>query len=398
MPNPVLDAFNEARGIREAEQQRQNAQGMANTQGKIENAFMSGNPQQASSLAQSSGDAGLMQGVQQRQQGIQQATRDQDGQRNDRLGQFATGLAATPVAQRGQAFDAIVPELFSYGLTPDQAVDIRSRLVDPNQSDAVISAYMSRSVSPDTMFEATAPRMQNENQVLNRFQGGELTQGPVNPNAPINQAVDQQNANTAQQRANTPRGPLVNVNTGQQPVDPYRAAVEGVEIDGLTSIMEAGDGATRNLVRLARLETLMNAAPQGLRGGLVSIASDFGLPVEGASEVQAAVALISAMVPEQRQPGSGPMSDADLDLFKRALPRLLNQPDGNRIIIETIRQINLYDQQAAEIARNAPDAATARAQLSQLQNPLAGFSRPRAVNPETGQAIEWDGSNWVPAQ
>jgi hypothetical protein len=219
----MLNAFTSGRQFRNDQQDRQRmlqqeqaAQGMANTQGKIENAFMQGNPQQAGALAQSSGDAGLMQGVQQRQQGMQQATRDQDGQRNDRLGQFATGLAATPVAQRGQAFDAIVPELFSYGLTPDQAVDIRSRLVDPNQSDAVIAAYMSRSVSPDTMFEATAPQMQGENQVLNRFQGGELTQGPVNPNAPINQAVDQQNANTAQQRANTPRGPLVNVQTGEQ--------------------------------------------------------------------------------------------------------------------------------------------------------------------------------------
>jgi hypothetical protein len=201
MPNPVLDAFNEARGIREAEQQRQNAQGMANTQGKIENAFMSaGDPAPAPTsadgisidnaplrgaplardLAMRSGDAGLMQGVQQRQQGIQQATRDQDGQRNDRLGQFATGLAATPVAQRGQAFDAIVPELFSYGLTPDQAVDIRNRLVDPNQSDAVIAAYMSRSVSPDTMFEATAPQMQGQNEARVAYSGGVATQ-TLNP-------------------------------------------------------------------------------------------------------------------------------------------------------------------------------------------------------------------------
>jgi hypothetical protein len=183
----MLNAFTSGRQFRNDQQDRQRmlqqeqaAQGMANTQGKIENAFMQGNPQQAGALAQSSGDAGLMQGVQQRQQGMQQATRDQDGQRNDRLGQFATGLAATPVAQRGQAFDAIVPELFSYGLTPDQAVDIRSRLVDPNQSDAVIAAYMSRSVSPDTMFEATAPQMQGQNEARVAYSGGVATQ-TLNP-------------------------------------------------------------------------------------------------------------------------------------------------------------------------------------------------------------------------
>jgi hypothetical protein len=212
----MLNAFTSGRQFRDGQQDRQAAQGMANTQGKIENAFMSGNPQQAGALAQSSGDAGMMQGVQQRQQEQQQAGQAQDGRRSERLGSFANSMRTIPVAQRAAALQTIAPELFSMGATPDMLAQWEQVLSDPQRSDAALEALSSAVNRPQDVYGAGASQMQGENQVLNRFQGGELTQGPVNPNAPINQAVDQQNANTAQQRANTPRGPLVNVQTGEQ--------------------------------------------------------------------------------------------------------------------------------------------------------------------------------------
>jgi hypothetical protein len=80
------------------------------------------------------------------------------------------------------------------------------------------------------------------------------------------------------------------------------------------------------------------------------------------------------MVPAQRPAGSGPMSDADLDLFKRSLPRLINTPEGNNLIVETMRQINQYDLALSNIAQRAAarelDRSQARQAVNSLQNPI----------------------------
>ena len=120
------------------------------------------------------------------------------------------------------------------------------------------------------------------------------------------------------------------------------------------------------------------------------------------------------------------MSDADLALFKRSLPRLINQPGGNKTIIETIRGITEYEIQAGEIADAVADRAITpvegRKALRALQNPLARFKgtpdgangsrqgsgavpgagsstgRQRARNPKTGAEMEWDGRQWSPVR
>jgi hypothetical protein len=45
------------------------------------------------------------------------------------------------------------------------------------------------------------------------------------------------------------------------------------------------------------------------------------------------------------------MSDADLALFKKSLPRLINTPGGNAMIISTMRAIADYDVQMGDISR-----------------------------------------------
>ena len=84
----------------------------------------------------------------------------------------------------------------------------------------------------------------------------------------------------------------------------------------------------------------------------VKTAGDFGIPMEGLDEVQAATALINQLVPQQRPPGSGQMSDRDVELFKQSVPRIINQPGGNKRIIDTMRAMAEYDQQRGIIAQN----------------------------------------------
>jgi hypothetical protein len=170
----------------------------------------------------------------------------------------------------------------------------------------------------------------------------------------------------------------------------------------LGTVFSTGLQAQRNLGRIDQLGNLLARAPQGAEGAMKAIAGEFGIATEGLDDIQAAQALINSLVPEQRTPGSGPMSDADLALFKQSLPRLINQPGGNAIILATMKAIAQYDAEGAGIVQQVRAGEITRDQAFQLlmdrRNPLADFSasgpsidsatgapRVRTFNPVTGQ-------------
>ncbi len=144
-------------------------------------------------------------------------------------------------------------------------------------------------------------------------------------------------------------------------------------------IVTAGDAAQRSLISINRLETALSNSPQGAIGGLASIAGNLGIKTEGSSELEVAEALISQLVPAQRPPGSGTMSDADLALFKKSLPRLINTPEGNKQIIDTIRAIAEYDIARGDIAAQVQfkeiTASEGRKAYRNLANPLADIGK-----------------------
>ena len=135
-----------------------------------------------------------------------------------------------------------------------------------------------------------------------------------------------------------------------------------------------GLNAATSLKRIDRLASLI-----GDMGGAVTsikaFAGRFGIPTENLSDIQAAEALISSLVPLQRPEGSGPMSDADLALFKRSLPQLINTPEGNRLIIETMRGIAEYDAMGFSIIQDYRageiDKVTAFKRLFERPDPTA---------------------------
>ena len=193
-------------------------------------------------------------------------------------------------------------------------------------------------------------------------------------------------------------GTTVNVGAGENEFDKRMGAADATTAE---TVYNAGIAAQRNLGRIDQLESLLSNAPTGATGALVQAAGSLGLPVQGASDVQAAQALINSLVPEQRQPGSGPMSDADLELFKQSLPRIINQQGGNQQIINTMRAIAQYDAQGAQIVQRLRsgdlDRATAFQMLQDRPNPLEGVrgeAQPqgqqaatpqrRRFNPQTG--------------
>lgn len=148
----------------------------------------------------------------------------------------------------------------------------------------------------------------------------------------------------------------------------------------LGTISESGIAAQRNLSRIDQLEGLLSQSPSGFTAIAKQALGERGINTEGLSEIQAAQALINSLVPEQRQPGSGPMSDADLALFKQSLPRIINQKGGNDQIIQTMRAIAQYDAEGSQIVQRLRageiDRAQAFAALQGRENPLSGFKAP----------------------
>lgn len=128
---------------------------------------------------------------------------------------------------------------------------------------------------------------------------------------------------------------------------------------------------------LRDLEGLLANVDTGFGARIKQLAGRYGFETEGLNEIQAANAIISRLIPAQRQPGSGTMSDADLQLFKDSLPSIINQPGGNKLIVDTIKKINDYRMQQATIANDVftdeLSRKEGREKLMQLANPIEDY-------------------------
>lgn len=160
----------------------------------------------------------------------------------------------------------------------------------------------------------------------------------------------------------------------------------------------AGEGieARRQMQNIDQLQALMQDLPTGLDARMTKYLRDtWGVALgEGASNLQAFDAIVSRLVPSQRPAGSGPMSDRDVELFKNSLPNYLNSPEGNRIILDTMRGIAQYNMQLGGLAEQAlqmPDVSAARqfftTEVNKLADPLAAWratENKRTIAPGAG--------------
>lgn len=174
-------------------------------------------------------------------------------------------------------------------------------------------------------------------------------------------------------------GVTVNNNMG---TDKFGDKLGELDANTINTVATTGQAAQRNLGRINQLDQLLKSSPSGFEGALAQRAGEWGIPTKGLDTLQAAQAAINSLVPEQRQPGSGPMSDADLALFKQSLPRIINQPGGNDLIINTMKSIAQYDAEGANIVQQLRsgklDRAKAFEALQNRVNPLDSFKAPGA--------------------
>lgn len=262
-------------------------------------------------------------------------------------------------------------------------IEVGGVLLDPNTYEPI---FDSRQPSADSGF-TLSPGQQRFDAQGNPIASGQAVEG-ARPATPDERAQWGIPAEDVRPYAMTPDGPkliggsgvTINNDMGGGKFDEAFAKGDAAM---LGTVSESGLAAQRNMGRIDQLEGLLGQSPTGLAGAAKLAAGEWGINTDGLSEIQAAQALINSLVPEQRQPGSGPMSDADLALFKQSLPRIINQPGGNQKIIETMRAIAQYDAQGAQIVQRLRSGEIDRAQafqsLQSRPNPLQGFKAPPAT-------------------
>lgn len=156
--------------------------------------------------------------------------------------------------------------------------------------------------------------------------------------------------------------------------DKKLAETQAVTFDTMAT---EGLNARADMGVISELEGALGSS--GTLAGVKGIAAKYGLGGEGMDEIQTATALINRLIPTQRQPGSGSMSDRDVEMFTRSLPSLWNTPGGNQKILRVMKGLTQYKQDQGEIADQVLAGELtrqeARQKLRALKNPLADFDK-----------------------
>jgi hypothetical protein len=164
-----------------------------------------------------------------------------------------------------------------------------------------------------------------EGQIVYMNRRGELKFGPRPPNAQtIN--VDQKATEKGMEAIETHMGNLI--------VEQHK---EGI-------------AASDDLQTLAQMRALSSRVATGPVAVAKQFAGRFGIKTEGVSDVEALNAMINRIVPQQRVPGTGATSDFDASMFQASVPQLMNTPQGNQMIMDTMESVARNKIARSEIA------------------------------------------------
>ncbi|MBD9528972.1 hypothetical protein [Paracoccus sp. PAR01] len=305
-----------------------------------------------------------------------------------------------PAYQMGLAKSALeIQQMQNPG--PAKPVEVGGVLLDPTTGQVLFDSRQPKTPEGFTL---------NPGDVRFGPDGNVIAQvDPAAPPTPMTQEQRQQwGIPPTDQRpyAMTPQGPKViggegvtiNNNPSGGGDDKFYEQFGKNDADALTGTSESGMAAMRNVGRIDRLESLLASGPSGAEAGFKSMLGEYGINTDGLDTLQSAQALVNQLVPEQRAPGSGPMSDADLALFKQSLPRLINSPGGNALIIQTLRGINQYDAEGAVIVQRLRAGEIDRKQafdaLQARRNPLEGMGANAAKFGKPEAADSLSGTGW----
>lgn len=145
-------------------------------------------------------------------------------------------------------------------------------------------------------------------------------------------------------------------------------------------ISEEGDTATQDLALIGQLRDLGSKFKTGGAAAVQGTLANYGIKIgDNVGEVEAYGSIIDKLTPQQRVPGSGSTSDYEGRMFKRALPQLINTPQGNEIIQNTLAGLAQTKVDRAKIAESALSGditpSEAMKQLRALPNAYDNFKK-----------------------
>lgn len=143
-------------------------------------------------------------------------------------------------------------------------------------------------------------------------------------------------------------------------------------------LSEEGDTAKADLALVGQLRDLGAVVKTGAPAAIQKALADYGIKVgDNVGAVEAYSSIIDKLTPQQRVPGSGATSDYEGRMFKNALPKLINTPEGNEIISNTLAGLAQYKLDRATIAEKALTReitpSEALKQMRDLPSPYQNF-------------------------
>lgn len=154
---------------------------------------------------------------------------------------------------------------------------------------------------------------------------------------------------------------------------------------------ERGLSARRSMTDIDEMESLIKEGATGNGAGWRLWAQEkFGIPL-AKSESEAFDAIVARLIPQQRPPGSGVMSDKDVDLFRKSLPGLVTSVEGNQMILRTMRAMAAWDAKVGEIAgrmmTGETDFRKGVAEMNALTDPMTEFLKvyPKGVGADAAK-------------
>lgn len=168
----------------------------------------------------------------------------------------------------------------------------------------------------------------------------------------------------------------VNVDTKGQ--NAFAVAGGGAIAKRFEKLSEEGDTANTDLALIGQLRDLGQVVKTGAPAAIQGWLANNGIKVgDNVGAVEAYGAIIDKLTPQQRIPGSGATSDYEGKMFKNSLQKLMNTPEGNEMISNTLAGLAQNKIERAKIAEQALAGdlkpGDALKQLRELPSPYANF-------------------------
>jgi len=185
-------------------------------------------------------------------------------------------------------------------------------------------------------------------------------QTPVIPPAPV--GSDKKVWRTEQTKK------LAEGDTGEKK---FRETMGKEQADYIVATGKDGDAAAQDIQTIGELRKLGDRIGTGGGAVIRQRLGEFGIKFKGSDDIEAYTALLNRLTPQQRVPGSGATSDFDAKMFRDSLPRLINTPEGNKLVLDTMERLAQNRMARADIANKVQTGELSRQdgmkQLSQLQ-------------------------------